>query len=315
MYIFLAMSAKAEAYSSSANLGPGFDILSMAHNAFKDIVIARTIEEKGKIIIKSNNPKIPLDPEKNSAGLATKILLQEKGIDEGIEIEINKGIPFGLGLGSSGASSVAAIAAVNELFELKLTQEEMVKYSMFGEQASSGSPHPDNVAASVYGGIIAVTSVSPVKVEKIPVNVDFKILLISPQGEREGKTKKAREMLPSKVDLSLYVKNSRYLMSLILGFIKGDKELIKQGLNDEIVEVAREPLYPYYKKIKEIALKNDAIGSCVSGAGPTVLVLYDDNTNLDKIKVESLEVCKAFGLACNFILAQIAGGVKSERLN
>ncbi len=315
MYIFLAMSAKAEAYSSSANLGPGFDILSMAHNAFKDIVIARRINEKGKIFIKSNNSKIPLDVEKNSAGLSTKILLQEKGIDEGVEIEINKGIPFGLGLGSSGASSVAAVAAVNELFDLKLTQEEMVKYSMLGEQASSGSPHPDNVAASVYGGIVAVTSVSPVKVVKIPINIDFKILLISPQGEREGKTKKAREMLPSKVDLSLYVKNSRYLTSLILGFSNGEKELIRQGLNDDIVEVSREPLYPHYKKIKEIALRYNAIGSCVSGAGPTVLVLYDENTNVEEIKNRSIEICKEFNLLCNFITAEIAEGVKSERLN
>ncbi|WP_236753033.1 homoserine kinase [Acidianus sp. HS-5] len=309
------MSAKAEAYSSSANLGPGFDILSMAHNAFKDIVIAKTIKEKGRIIIRSNNPKIPLDVEKNSAGLATKILLQEKGIDEGVEIEIKKGIPFGLGLGSSGASSVAAIAAINELFDLKLDEEEMVRYSMLGEQASSGSPHPDNVAASVYGGIVAVTSVSPVKVVKIPVNIDFKILLISPQGEREGKTKKAREILPNKVDLSLYVKNSRYLASLLLGFSKGDKYLIRQGLNDEIVEVAREPLYPHYRKIKEVAIQNDAIGSCVSGAGPTVLVLYDENTNVEEIKKKSLEICKEFTLTCDFTTAKLAGGVKGERLN
>ncbi|AWR96670.1 homoserine kinase [Acidianus sulfidivorans JP7] len=307
------MSVRITAYSSSANLGSGFDILSLAHNAFKDEVIIEENKDE-KIEIQSNNG-IPLEVEKNSAGLAAKILLQEKGIDKGVKIKINKGIPFGLGLGSSGASAAATVYGINELFDLKLDKNEMVKYAMLGEQASSGSPHPDNVAASIFGGIVSVSSISPIKVVEIPVNLKFNILLIVPEGQKEGKTKKAREILPKQIELSKYVNNARYLSSFILGIIKGDRELTGIGLNDEIVEVAREPLFPYYKKIKEISLKNNAIGSCVSGAGPSILVLYDEETNLDRIKKEANDICISFNIKCNFIHAKLAEGARNEGLN
>ncbi|ARM75150.1 homoserine kinase [Acidianus manzaensis] len=308
------MSVRVIAYSTSANLGSGFDILSLAHTAFKDEIIIEENKEKNKIEIESND-RIPLQIEKNSAGLAAKMLLQDKGIDRGIKIKIKKGIPFGLGLGSSGASAAASVLGINELFDLKLSKNDLVKYAMLGEQASSGSPHPDNVAASIFGGIVSVSSVSPVRVVEIPVNLDFNILLIVPEGQKEGKTKKAREMLPNQISLSKYVNNSRYLSSFLLGIIKGDKELVRMGLNDDIVEVAREPLFPYYKKIKEIALKNDAVGSCVSGAGPSILILYDNDTNLDKIKKEAYDVCSSYDVKCNFIEAKLAEGAKHERLN
>lgn len=307
------MEVRAIAYSSSANLGAGFDILALSHEAFRDEVVVE--ENKRGVIEITSSDNIPLDVERNSAGLASKILLEEKGIEKGIRIKIKKGIPFGLGLGSSGASAAAAVYAINELFDLKLDKNELVKYAMLGEQASSGSPHPDNVAASIFGGIVAVNSISPVKVTEIPVRLEFKLLLIVPEGQMEGKTKKAREMLPKDVSLAKYVENSRYLTSFLLGIIKGDRELVKEGLNDAIVEVAREPLFPHYRKIKEIALKYNAIGSCVSGAGPSILVLYDEKTSIDKIVKESNDVCKLFNLKCNFIYTKLAGGVKAERFN
>lgn len=307
------MQVRAIAYSSSANLGSGFDVLALAHEAFRDEVILEE-NEKGKIEIISSD-KIPLEVEKNSAGLAAKTLLKEKGIEKGVKIAIKKGIPFGLGLGSSGASAAATVVGINELFDLKLSKNELVKYAMLGEQAASGSPHPDNVAASIFGGIVAVNSISPVKVTEIPVRLQFKILLITPEVQIEGKTKKAREMLPKEVSLKNYIENSRYLTSFLLGIVKGDRELVREGLNDSIVEVAREPLFPHYKKIKEIALKNDAIGSCVSGAGPSILILYDETTNTNKIVEESKEVCKLFNINCNFIFTKLAGGAKVERFN
>lgn len=306
------MSIKAIAYSSSANLGSGFDILALAHEAFRDEVI---VEESSHGIQIESEDSIPLEVDKNSAGLAAKILLREKGIEKGIKIKIKKGIPFGLGLGSSGASAAATVAGINELFDLNLDKNELVKYAMLGEQASSGSPHPDNVAASIFGGIVAVNSISPVKVAEIPINIQFKLLLVVPEGQREGKTKKAREMLPKEITLNKHVENSRYLTSFLVGIVKGDRELIKAGLNDAIVEVAREPLFPHYMKIKEIALHYDAIGSCVSGAGPSILVLYDDSTRIDKIEKDSKEICKLYNIKCDFIYTKLARGVNIERIN
>ncbi|QXJ31689.1 homoserine kinase [Saccharolobus shibatae] len=307
---------KARAYSSSANLGSGFDILSMAHTAFFDTVeICVENKNSGDIVIESNL-NIPLEPTKNSATYPIVRIMEERGIKASLRVKVIKGIPEGLGLGSSGASAAAAVMAFNNLFKLNLSKEEVVRYAMYGEIASSGSPHPDNVAASVFGGVVSVVSVNPVKVVEIPLNYSFNILLFVPLNVHiEEKTKKAREMVPKTVKLSEYINNSRYMSSLLIGFIKGERDLIRLGLNDETVEKARLPLFPYYPKIKEIAIKYDAIGSCVSGAGPSILVLTDKMTDENKIAEEGTKTCNEFNVECKVIKAKIAGGVEVERRN
>ncbi|WP_338603618.1 homoserine kinase [Sulfolobus tengchongensis] len=308
--------SRAKAYSSSANLGSGFDILSMAHTAFFDIVEVCIEDRDRESIMIESNSNIPLDINKNSATYPLVRLMEERGIKASLRVKVIKGIPEGLGLGSSGASAAAAVSAFSELFNLNLSREELVKYAMYGEIASSGSPHPDNVAASVFGGIVSVVSVNPVRVVEIPLNYTFDILLFMPLNIKiEEKTKKAREMVPKMINLSDYVSNARSISSLLLGFVTGDRELIRIGLNDEIVEKARLPLFPYYPKIKEIAIKYDAIGACVSGAGPSLLVLADRMTDENKIVEEGTKTCNEFNVKCKVIRAEVAGGVKVERRN
>ncbi|AAK42518.1 homoserine kinase [Saccharolobus solfataricus] len=304
---------RARAYSSSANLGSGFDILSIAHTAFFDTVEICVENKNLNNIIVESNSKIPLEPNKNSATYPIVKIMEEIGIKASLKVRVIKGIPEGLGLGSSGASAAAAVMAFNNLFNLNLSKEDLVRYAMYGEIASSGSPHPDNVAASVFGGVVSVVSVSPVKVVEIPINYSFDILLFTPLNVHiEEKTKKAREMVPKTVTLSDYINNSRYISSLLLGFIKGERELIRLGLNDKIVEKARLPLFPYYPKIKEVAIKYDAIGACVSGAGPSILVLTDKMTDENKIVEEGTKTCNEFNVECKVIKAKIAGGVGIE---
>ncbi|MCI2413775.1 MAG: homoserine kinase [Candidatus Aramenus sp.] len=306
------MSVTAKAFSSSANLGSGFDVLSMAHKAFYDQVTAE-LKGRGELKVSVISSDTPQDVEKNSAGYAVKKLLETLGIKAEISLLVKKGIPYGLGLGSSGASASAAVAAVNELLDLGLSPDEQVEFAKLGEIASSGSPHPDNVAASTFGGIVAVTSTSPTRVVRVPNSLHFKLLLIVPEKGGEGKTKKAREMLPSSVPLEKYVGNARYLVSLIVGLTKGDRDLVKRGLNDDVFEVARLPLFPHYNKVKEVALERDAVGVCVSGAGPSILVLYDERTDVEGIVSSSREVCKSFGINCNFLKTELAEGVRVER--
>ncbi|QKR00491.1 homoserine kinase [Metallosphaera tengchongensis] len=307
---------RATAYSSSANLGAGFDVLSLAHQAYKDVVEAEIVGEgKSEVVIQSNSD-LPLDPLKNSAGAPVLNLLNEMGLKYRVKLRIHKGVPYGLGLGSSGASAVAAVAALNSLLNLKLSLEEVVRYATAGEKAVSGSPHPDNVAASAFGGVVAVVSTSPVRIVTIPVRLNFKITLIVPRIHTgEGKTKRARELVPKQVDIGKMVENMRYLSSFVLGITKGDRELTRMGLNDEIVEKSREPLFPYYPKIREIALRKDAVGVCVSGAGPTILVLSDEETDLEGIKREVSTVCNGFETVCDFVDTQLGGGVETERFN
>ncbi|BFH73571.1 homoserine kinase [Sulfurisphaera javensis] len=301
-----------KAFSSSANLGAGYDILALAHNAFEDTI---EIEAKNssELDIKVEGEGVPLAVEKNSASYALYELLREYNVRAKVRLKVIKGIPAGLGLGSSGASAAAAVYGANELFKLGLSRQELVKFAMKGEIASSGSPHPDNVAASLIGGVISVVNPNSIKVEQVPINLDFELILIIPLVKIEAKTKKAREMVPKQIEISKYVANARYLSSLILGFIKGDRELIRLGLNDDIVEKSREPLFPYYPKIKEVSLLNNAIGACVSGAGPTIAIFVDSMSDKNKIIDESLKVCKAYGYECIYKLAKVSGGAWIER--
>ncbi len=275
------MESEKISYSSSANLGPGYDILSLSHKAFFDKVRIETSNGSEKIMIISENT--PLNPEKNTAGLSIMKIMEDKNINEKINIYIEKGIPIGLGLGSSGASSSAAVKAFNELFDLNLSNDEMVYYSMYGEIAAAGSAHPDNVSSGIYGGLTLITSVEPLNVKKIDINYDLNILLIIPEMNMNNKTMYARSLVPKTIDMADHIKNSEYLSELIYGFLKGDRDSIRYGMNDVIVEKARDSMFPYYYAIKEKAIKNNAISACISGAGPTILIFIDEYSDKNNI--------------------------------
>ncbi|WP_171823555.1 homoserine kinase [Thermogymnomonas acidicola] len=225
-----------------------------------------------------------------------------------LEIHIEKGIPYGLGLGSSGASAVGAVTAASELLGLSLSGEEIVRFAMQGEVASSGAAHPDNVAAATFGGAVAVLSDGPV-VRRIPVHSAFRFLLIVPGQQREGKTRLARSLVPRAIETGKYVRNSRRLASLILGLSSGDRELLREGMNDEIVEPSRSPLFPFYWRIKEEALALNAAGVCVSGgAGPSILVIFDERTDVSGIERRATSILESFGMSTRTVRAVSAGG-------
>lgn len=303
------------AYSSSANLGPGYDVLAIAHSAYYDKVSLTELKgtENGKIRIIGND--VPEIPEHNTAGLSLIKLFEDKGIKESIEIKIKKGVPHGLGVGSSGASASAAVCAANELFNLDLTMDEMVYYAMQGEVASSGTPHADNVGASLYGGMIIVQSLNPLRIKKIKITDHFNFLMIIPHSYIQGKTRKAREMVPKRIETTKYVENSRYLSSLISGFVYEDRDLIREGMNDSIIEVSRQSLFPFYKEIKEFALKHGAAGACISGAGPTILIVSDGQTEEEKIIEESKNIIHRYGIESSYVRSSIAGGAIIENVN
>ena len=186
---YYKMEVTKRSYSSSANLGPGYDILSMGHRAFFDSVTVKQNRDGKVKIISDSTPEYP---EKNTAGLSVMKIMEDKEIKCGVELEIKKGVPIGLGLGSSGASSSAAVKAVNDLLKLDMGKDEMVYYSMYGEIAACGSAHPDNVSSGIYGGLTLISSSSPVKVRKISVNYNFKLLLIIPEANIKSKTQFAR---------------------------------------------------------------------------------------------------------------------------
>lgn len=302
-------TASAIAYSSSANLGPGYDTLALAHSAYYNRVTVSPTDEVFDDFVRLEVKGLPASPYENTAGLAVTELLKDLGINERFRITIESGIPTGLGLGSSGASAAAAVEAVNVLLGLDLPLNQKVRYAALGEAASSGAPHADNVAASICGGLVIVGSVEPMRVRQIKVSDDFSFLTIVPDIRIASKTKTSRELVPNTVSLSDYVEGIRYSSALLSGLITGNRDLVGEGMNDMVVEIAREPLYPYFPEVKKSMLSHNAVGACLSGAGPSVLAVVDEETDKEKLVSDALRIIGSYGHECSVVESVVAGGV------
>jgi len=292
---------------SSANLGSGFDALAIALDAFYDRI---TVGESHTFRVIGDG--VPNDPTMNTAGLAALSLIEDLGISRNIEIRLEKGIPKGLGLGSSGASAAGAVVALNSYFGLGLTREELVKYAMIGESAASGSPHPDNVAASISGGLTLVTHDSDLKVAKLSISHEYRFLIAIPDISIENKTRMARQMIPKSIPLNDYSRAIARTASLIAGLMQGDRDLIRIGMNDDVVESSRLPLFPYYPDVKKSALEHNAVGVAVSGAGPSILILCDELSDMESIRRSAELILSKYGISGRFVEAGISGGTYVE---
>ncbi len=281
-------SITVKAPSSTANLGPGFDVFGLAVDAFFD-EITLTKKKSGVSIVTKDN--IPTNPDNNTAGLVVKNMLKKLKIKDGVEIKIKKGVPAGFGMGSSAASAAAAVIAFNHMFELKLDDNALVEFAGFGEKASAGSVHYDNVAASVLGGFVIVRT-NPLDVIKIEPPMSLRMCIAVPTLEvPKKKTKVSRGVIPKKVRLSDSIANLSNAAAIVAGFMRKDTDLIGNSIKDVIVEPARQHMIPGFIKVKENALKAGALGVTISGAGPSVIAFSKSSADLKKI---SLAMSKGF---------------------
>ena len=287
----MAKSVTVKAPSSTANLGPGFDVFGLALDAFFDQV---KITKKGKGIKIVTSDSIPTNPLKNTAGLVAKSMLKKFKIKDGIEIKIKKGVPAGYGLGSSAASAAATAVGINKLFRLNLDSNSLIEFAGIGEKASAGSVHYDNVAASVLGGFVIVRT-NPLNVIKIEPPKDLVLCVAIPKlSVPAKKTKVSRSVIPSKIKISDSVLNLANAAAIVTGFLKKDSELIGKSIVDVIVEPARQHLIPGYTKVKKNALNAGALGVTISGAGPSIVAFGKKSLNFKKI---SLSMTKGFASA------------------
>lgn len=274
-------SITAKAPSSTANLGPGFDVFGLALDAFFDEITLTKTKQKG-ITIKDSDG-MPVIPEKNTAGIVVKKMSEKFHIKNGIEISIRKGVPAGFGMGSSAASAAAAAVAFDRLFNLKLDANALVCFAGMGEQASAGSIHYDNVAASVLGGFVIIRN-NPFDVIRINPPKDLALCVAIPTIKVPAKkTKASRSVIPKKVKISDSIENLSNASSIVAGFMRKDSALIGSSVRDVIVEPARLHMIPGFKKIKDNALGAGAFGVTISGAGPSVIAFSDGSADLKKI--------------------------------
>ena len=254
-----------------ANISCGFDVLGLCLETVGDEMIIRKSDVKGIKITKIVGEDLPLETSKNVAGVAALALLDAIDYKFGFEIEIYKNIKPGSGIGSSAASAAGAVFGINELLGKPFNRKELVEFAMKGEAIASGSEHADNVAPAILGGITLVRSSAPLDIIKIESPSELFATVIHPQIEL--KTSEMRAVLQPMIPLKSAILQWGNLGGLIAGFYTSDYELIGRSLHDEIVEPLRGPFIPKFDVIKKTALENGALGSGISGSGPSIFAL------------------------------------------
>lgn len=268
---------EASAPATIANLGPGFDIVGLAIENYRDIVRIELTDDRLITLEIVNNTSVAVasKPEENSAVISALKVMEFAEIRSGFKMKLVKNVPIGIGLGSSGASAAAAAYAMNILLGDKFPMEVLVRSAGEGEKVACGSPHLDNVAPSLYGGFTMILDVNKPEIFNIKPSIDFSIVLVTPQVKLpSNKTEYARSLLPKKIDLETMVKQTSSLTRLITGIMKEDLKMMGEAISsDYIVEPARSVMIPRFYEVKETALKAGALGFSISGAGPSVFAL------------------------------------------
>ena len=286
-----------------ANVSCGFDVLGLALDTVGDIMIIRKVAKKGISITKISPQNLPLETHKNVAGVAALALLSEIYSDFGFEIEIEKRIKPGSGIGSSAASSAGAVWAINELLGKPFNSTDLVRFAMEGERLATGVAHADNVAPALFGGFTLVRSYSPLDVISIPTPNELYVTVIHPQ--IEVKTADAREILKTTVPLKDAIKQWGNVGGLISGLYTEDYNLIGRSLEDFIIEPIRSILIPAFDSVKQQSLNAGALGCGISGSGPSIFALSKGEETAKKVAKVMKSVYDKVGIEYDIHVSKI----------
>jgi homoserine kinase len=236
--------------ASSANLGPGYDVLAAALS----LELELEVEETGEFFVHSDVQGVPAD----RSNLCVRAFERLHPAD-GVTFQIRSEIPVAAGLGSSAAAIVAGLAAADHMYELDAPLFEL---------AAELEGHPDNVAAALHGGFVICPGLGeePVRFDPAP---GLEGVLAIP--DHEVPTAGARAAMPAEVPVEEAVHNVGHAALLVLGLSKDDFSLIGRGLRDLMHQPRRRSLYPRSMELVDGAEELGAVGATISGAGPTVL--------------------------------------------
>ncbi|MGD0202677.1 MAG: homoserine kinase [Candidatus Bathyarchaeia archaeon] len=301
-----------KAPATSANIGSGFDVFGLALEKPSDKVTMVQTTAGVKIqVFGFSAETISAVPEKNTAGVVANLMLQEFSLKTGLSITIEKGIWPSKGLGSSAASAAAVAYGLNHMFNLNLSNEQLVQFAAKGEVASAGYEHADNVSAAVFGDFVIVKSYNPMEIICLKAPSDMECCVAFPHiNTPTNKTEKARLVVPRTVPLEKLIYNIGQAAAMASGFATGDVELIGKSMHDSIIEPARAFLIPGYLKVKENALNAGACGVTISGAGPAMIAVVNKKQNVAaKVAVAMKEGFKSAGCEATAFATKPGKGV------
>ena len=284
--------SRAEAFAPAtvANLGVGFDILGLALEGMGDRVIVELQDESEIAItdIVGDGGQLPREPERNVATVSARAFLDHIGERRGIKVTLVKGLPLSSGLGSSAASSVVAVMALNTLFGEPFQREELLPFCLEGEALVSGY-HADNVAPCLLGGIVLVAGITVDAIRSLPVPANCHLALVT--ADFPVPTSEARAILPADITLKQLVHQTGQVAQLVDALHRGDLQALGAAMEgDRVVEPARSCLVPMIAEVRSVAKRAGAIAVFIGGAGPTLCALCDTELIAKHVAAEMKQV-------------------------
>jgi len=261
------------------NLGPGLDILGLAVAGRGDVVRAEWIDRPGIHVLAPGHPDLSSDSRQHTSGLAAHAVAAAAAANlsrgRGIALTVRKGLPLSGGQGGSAASAVAGAVAVNALLGGPLDRSQLLRACLVAEETVAGR-HLDNIAPSLLGGIVLIRCMDTLDLVQLPVPEDLHVVLVQP--EQQLRTAHARTVLPEEVPRAVALHQAAQVGALVAALVLGDLALLGRSIDDRIAEPVRAPLLPGFLEAKAAALDAGALGSSISGSGPTAFALTRGQT-------------------------------------
>ena len=256
------------------NVGPGLDILGLAVDGTGDTVRAEWTREPGIHLLEPGHPSLPRDPARHTSALAARAVLAAVGErltgTRGIALRVWKGLPLSGGQGGSAASAVAGAVAANALLGGPLDRAGLLAACLVAEETVAGR-HLDNIAPSLLGGIVLIRCMETLDIVQLSVPDELVVVLVRP--EQQMRTADGRAVLPREVSREVALHQAAQVGALVAALALGDYALLGRAIDDRIAEPARAGLLPGFAAAKAAALAAGALGSSISGSGPTAFAL------------------------------------------
>jgi len=308
-------SVRVFAPATVANVASGFDVLGFALERPGDTVeLLRRPEKRVEVVgVEGDGGRLPREAARNTAAVAVARFLEAAGYPFGVDIRLSKGMPLASGLGSSAASSVAAVYAVNLLAGEPLAVRELLPFTLQAEQVACGAAHADNVAPALLGGFILIRSYEPLDIVRLPVPEGLAAAIVHPH--TEIRTEDARRILKKDVRLADAVRQWGNLAALVAALYEKDLPLLGRSLQDVVAEPRRAMLIPGFAEVKAAALAGGALGCSISGSGPSVFALCASQEVARTAGGAMQETFRRVGLECDLYVSAInrAGPVCLEK--
>lgn len=296
-------SVKVFAPATVANVSCGFDVLGFCLDHVGDEIIVHKSPQPGIRITKIEGQMLPLATKENVAGVAAEALLEKYPTDVGFEIEIYKGIKAGSGIGSSAASAAGTVFGINALLGEPFSRNQLIEFAMKGEELASGAAHADNVSPALLGGFTLVRCGKTPDIITLPSPEDLYATIIHPKIEL--RTADARSVLKKTISLEKGIQQWGNLAALVSALFTNDYDLISRSLVDVVIEPERSVLIPHFNEMKRAALSVGALGSGISGSGPSIFTLSKGHTTAEKAQQALIETFSPLGIEFDTFISKI----------